>query len=99
MGGTEMSSSDYVETVVIGGGQAGLIAGYELRRRGREFVILDASAQVGDVWRRRWDSMRVFTPGRDCELPGLRFSAQRGVAPTKDEMADYLQAYATHHDL
>jgi putative flavoprotein involved in K+ transport len=43
--------------------------------------------------------LRLFTPGRDCGLPGLRFTAQRGLAPTKDEMADYLEAYATHHDL
>jgi putative flavoprotein involved in K+ transport len=91
--------SEYVETVVIGGGQAGLVAGYELRRRGRQFVILDAGSRVGDAWRGRWDSLRLFTPGRDCELPGLRFTAQRSLAPTKDEMADYLERYAAHHEL
>ena len=90
---------EYVETVIVGGGQAGLIAGYELKRYGREFVILDAQPQVGDAWRNRWDSLRLFTPRRDCELPGLRFTAQRSLAPTKDEMADYLEAYAAHHDL
>lgn len=93
------ANSEYVETVIIGGGQAGLIAGYELTQRGREFVILDAQPRVGDGWRNRWDSLRLFTPGRDCELPGLRFTAQRSLAPTKDEMADYLEAYAAHHDL
>jgi putative flavoprotein involved in K+ transport len=93
------NTTEYVETVIVGGGQAGLIAGYELKKRGREFVILDAQPRVGDAWRNRWDSLRLFTPGRDCELPGLRFSAQRSLAPTKDEMADYLEAYATHHNL
>jgi putative flavoprotein involved in K+ transport len=93
------NNTEYVETVIVGGGQAGLIAGYELKKRGREFVILDAQPRVGDAWRNRWDSLRLFTPGRDCELPGLRFSAQRSLAPTKDEMADYLEAYATHHNL
>jgi putative flavoprotein involved in K+ transport len=90
---------EYVETVIVGGGQAGLIAGYELKKRGRQFVILDAQPRVGDAWRNRWDSLRLFTPGRDCELPGLRFTAQRSLAPAKDEMADYLEAYAVHHDL
>src|SRR5256885_1713323 len=93
------SNTNYVETVIVGGGQAGLIAGYELKKRGREFVILDAQPRVGDAWRNRWDSLRLFTPGRDCELPGLRFTGQRSLAPTKDEMADYLEAYAAHHDL
>lgn len=93
------SSSEHVETVVIGGGQAGLVAGYELQRRGREFVILDAHPRTGDAWRTRWDSLRLFTPRRDCELPGLRFTGIRSLAPTKDEMADYLERYATHHRL
>jgi putative flavoprotein involved in K+ transport len=93
------NNTEYVETVIVGGGQAGLIAGYELKRRGREFVILDAQPRVGDAWRNRWDSLRLFTPRRDCELPGLRFTAQRSLAPTKDEMADYLEAYAAHHNL
>jgi len=93
------NTTEYVETVIIGGGQAGLIAGYELKKRGREFVILDAHPRAGDAWRNRWDSLRLFTPVRDCELPGLRFRAKRSLAPTKDEMADYLDAYAAHHSL
>jgi cation diffusion facilitator CzcD-associated flavoprotein CzcO len=92
-------NTECIETVILGGGQAGLIAGCELKQRGREFVILDAQPRVGDVWRNRWDSLRLFTPGRDCELPGLRFNAQRSLAPTKDEMADYLEAYAAHHNV
>jgi putative flavoprotein involved in K+ transport len=94
-----MNSNEHFDTVVIGGGQAGLVAGYELARRGRDFVILDASARVGDGWRQRWDSLRLFTPRRDCELPGLRFRSQRSLAPAKDEMADYLESYAAHHRL
>ncbi len=93
------TTTEHVETVVIGGGQAGLVAGYELKERGREFVILDAYPRSGDAWRNRWDSLRLFTPGRDCELPGLRFETPRAVAPTKDQMADYLEAYAARHDL
>jgi len=94
-----MNGNEYIETVVIGGGQAGLLAGYELNRRGRDFVILDAHPRTGDAWRTRWDSLRLFTPRRDCELPGLRFTGKRSLAPTKDEMADYLERYAAHHQL
>jgi putative flavoprotein involved in K+ transport len=93
------NGTEYVDTVIIGGGQAGLVAGYELQRRGRQFVILDANRRSGDAWRNRYDSLRLFTPGRDCALPGLKFTARRNHQPTKDEMADYLEAYVAHHSL
>jgi putative flavoprotein involved in K+ transport len=82
------------DVIVIGGGQAGLSAGYYLARAGLKFVILDASARVGDAWRRRWDSLRLFTPAKYDGLDGLPFPAPRNHFPTKDEMADYLEAYA-----
>jgi putative flavoprotein involved in K+ transport len=82
------------EVVVIGAGQTGLSVGYHLARRGVPFVILDANARVGDQWRRRWDSLRLFTPARFDGLPGMPFPAPRQSFPTKDEMADYLEAYA-----
>ncbi|MGH3074366.1 MAG: NAD(P)-binding protein, partial [Gaiellales bacterium] len=63
------------ETVVIGGGQAGLSVGYHLMKRNQPFVILDAASRVGDTWRRRWDSLRLFTPARYSGLPGMRFPA------------------------
>jgi putative flavoprotein involved in K+ transport len=96
---TANPSSEYVETVVIGGGQAGLAVGHELAKRGRRFVILDAHPRVGDAWRRRWDSLRLFTPARYCGLPGMPFPASGGAFVTKDDMADYLEDYARHFDL
>jgi len=87
-------TTERVNTVVIGGGQAGLSVGYHLRRRGVPFVILDAGARVGDVWRRRWDSLRLFTPARFAGLDGLPFPAPPHSFPTKDEMGDYLELYA-----
>jgi putative flavoprotein involved in K+ transport len=87
------------DTVVIGGGQAGLKAGYYLARTGRPFVILDAHERVGDAWRKHWDSLRLFTPARFNGLPGWRFPARPYSFPTKDEMADYLEAYAKKFDL
>ncbi|MEU9831699.1 FAD-dependent oxidoreductase [Streptosporangium sp. NPDC048047] len=92
-------SDERFDTVVIGGGQAGLAAGYHLKRRGRDFVILDAAHSVGQSWRSRWDSLRLFTPAHFTHLPGLPFPAPRRHLPSKDEMAGYLEAYATRFEL
>ena len=88
------------ETVIVGGGQAGLAAAYQLQKRGRRsFVILEANERVGDSWRSRWDSLRLFTPAKYDGLPGMRFSAPRWSFPTKDEMGAYLDAYAERFEL
>jgi putative flavoprotein involved in K+ transport len=88
-----------VNTVVIGGGQTGLSVGYHLSRLGVPFLILDASRRVGDAWRHRWDSLRLFTPARHAGLDGLPFPAEPFSFPTKDAMADYLESYARHFAL
>ena len=87
------------ETVIIGGGQAGLATGYHLARLGRSFVILEADRRIGDVWRKRWDSLQLFTPARHDGLPGWRFPAKGWSFPSRDDMADYLEAYAARFDL
>jgi putative flavoprotein involved in K+ transport len=87
------------EVIVIGGGQAGLSVGYHLKKLGVRFLILDASARIGDVWRQRWDSLRLFTPARFDSLDGLAFRAHPDSFPTKDEMADYLESYAAEFEL
>ena len=86
-------------TIVIGGGQAGLSVGYYLAREGRPFVILDASPRIGDAWRHRWDSLRLFTPAMFDGLVGMKFPGPPFSFPTKDEMADYLEMYARHFQL
>ena len=80
--------------IVIGAGQAGLSVGYHLARCGIPFVILDAHARIGDSWRNRWDSLRLFTPARYDGLDGMRFPGRGDTFPTKNEMGDYLEAYA-----
>ncbi len=87
------------DTVIIGGGQAGLATGYNLAKRDLPFVIIDANERVGDAWRKRWDSLRLFTPARYDGLEGWRFPAPALSFPTKDEMADYLEAYAARFEL
>jgi putative flavoprotein involved in K+ transport len=91
--------SEQFDVVVIGGGQAGLSVGYHLQQQGRDFVVLDTNDRIGDAWRKRWDSLRLFTPARYDGLPGMPFPAPTHIYPTKDEMADYLGAYAARFGL
>lgn len=85
--------------VIVGGGQAGLSVGYHLAKRGIAFVILDSALRTGDSWRGRWDSLRLFTPAHLDGLDGMPFPAPAGTFPTKNEMADYLEAYARRFTL
>ena len=93
------AGSEHFETVIIGAGQAGLSVGYHLAKRGLPFVILDANERIGDSWRKRWDSLKLFTPARYDGLPGWPFPAPAWSFPTKDEMAGYLEAYTARFDL
>ena len=95
----DFGEATHIDTVIVGGGQAGLAMGYHLARRGLPFVILDANDRIGDAWRTRWDSLRLFTPAWLDALPGMPFPAPPHTFPTKDEMADYLEAYARRFDL
>jgi putative flavoprotein involved in K+ transport len=93
------SAGPPAEVLVIGGGQAGLAMGYHLKQSGRSFQIADAGAQIGQAWRSRWDSLQLFTSGRYDNLPGLPFPAAPDTYPGKDDVADYLQAYAARFEL
>jgi putative flavoprotein involved in K+ transport len=88
-----------IDTLVIGGGQAGLAVGYHLARRDVPFLILDANQRTGDSWRNRWDSLRLFTPHLATRLPGMRYPVQGWDFATKDELADFLESYARHFEL
>ena len=94
-----MQNRERFDTIVVGGGKAGLAAGYYLRERGADFVILDGGERVGDSWRRRWDSLRLFTTARYSALPGMPLPIPPAGQATKDEMADYLEAYVERFDL
>ncbi len=90
---------EYYKVIVIGAGQAGLSAGYYLKKHNIPFILLDAGERVGDTWRKRWDSLRLFTAAKFNGLAGMRFPASPNYFPTKDEMADYLEDYAAHFKL
>jgi putative flavoprotein involved in K+ transport len=85
--------------VVIGGGHAGLAAGYELAQCGIDFVILDRCGRLGENWRPRWDPVRLFTPARFDGLPGFPFDGEEGRYLTRDQISDYLERYAERFGL
>lgn len=92
-------TTQHIETLIVGGGQAGLATGNHLRRLGREFLIVDANRRVGDNWRRHYDSLRLYTPAKYSGLPGMPFPGDPWSYPGKDAVADYLEAYAMRFDL
>jgi putative flavoprotein involved in K+ transport len=92
-------TEERIDTLVIGGGQAGLAVGYHLSRAGIPFLIVDANHRTGDAWRHRWDSLRLFTPNRFNSLPGLQIPGEDWGFPSKDDVADYLESYAAHFEL
>jgi putative flavoprotein involved in K+ transport len=93
------SGESPLDVLVIGGGQAGLAMGHELSQRGCSFLIVDAGPKIGHVWRSRWDSLRLFTSRGYNDLPGLPFPPGEDPYPGKDEVAAYLQTYASHFNL
>jgi putative flavoprotein involved in K+ transport len=88
-----------LDVLVIGGGQAGLAMGYYLKRAGYRFQIVERNPRLGDSWRNRYDSLVLFTPRAYSALPGLPLPGDPNGYPTKDEMADYLERYASYFDL
>jgi putative flavoprotein involved in K+ transport len=88
-----------VETLIIGAGQAGLATAYHLTRAGRQVLVVDSQARVGDGWRQQWDTLRLYSPARYDGLPGLRFPASAWSFPGKDDVADYFESYAEHFEL
>lgn len=91
--------AEQIETVIVGGGQAGLATGYHLQERGRRFEILESNDRLGDGWRRQWDTLRLYSPAGYDGLPGMEFPGPKWSYPGKDEVADYLETYAGRFDL
>ena len=80
---------EQLDAIVIGGGQAGLAAGYHLQRAGLRFVILEAAEEATGSWKRYYDSLTLFSPARYSSLPGMRFPGNPDRYPTRDEVVVY----------
>src|SRR5205807_6789221 len=85
-----------LDLLIIGAGQAGLALGYHLKQTPLRFQLVEGHQRIGDSWRKRYDSLVLFTPRAYSALPGLVVPGDPEGYPTKDEMADYMESYATH---
>src|SRR5215218_2475493 len=92
-------TTQHVETLIIGAGQAGLATAYHLQRLGRPFLVVEGDERVGDGWRKQWDTLKLYSPAAYDGLPGLPFPAPPWSYPGKDQVADYLESYALEFDL
>jgi putative flavoprotein involved in K+ transport len=92
-------TTQHIETLIVGAGQAGLSTGHHLQRLGRPFLIVDGNDRIGDNWRQQWDTLKLYSPAKYDALPGLDFPASPWSFPGKDEVADYLEKYTIHSDL
>jgi putative flavoprotein involved in K+ transport len=90
--------TEHFDTIVVGGGQAGLSVSWHLKRAGREHVVLDRG-RIGDTWRRRWDAFCLVTPNWCCRLPGFPYD---GDEPNgfmlRDQIVDYVERFAKSFD-
>ncbi|ALS28930.1 MULTISPECIES: flavin-containing monooxygenase [Paenibacillaceae] len=90
---------DVWDTIVIGGGQAGLASGYHLQKKGLRFLILEANEQALGSWPKYYDSLKLFSPARFSSLPGMKIPGDGDRYPLRDEVIRYLQEYAKQYRL
>ncbi|WP_201317665.1 NAD(P)-binding domain-containing protein [Paenibacillus sp. EPM92] len=88
--------SKQVDVIVIGAGQAGLAAGYHLKKSGLQFLILESSGESAGSWPKYYDSLKLFSPARYSTLPGMSFPGPGDRYPLRDEVIAYLKDYALH---
>ncbi|WP_433332922.1 ArsO family NAD(P)H-dependent flavin-containing monooxygenase [Spirillospora sp. CA-294931] len=89
-----------VEVFVVGAGQAGLAAGFYLRRAGLDFVIADAQDGPGGAWRHAWPSLRLFSPAQYSSLPGRMMPPTGdGAFPTAEHTVAYMADYERRYEL
>src|SRR5213078_4353465 len=70
-----------------------------LKQTPLRFQLMEGHGRIGDSWRKRYESLVLFTPRTYSALPGLAVPGDPEGYPTKDDMADYLESYASHFEL
>lgn len=92
---------DRIDTVIVGGGQAGLATSYYLTQMGREHVVLERAAQASNAWRNgRWDSFTLVTPNWTLRMPGAEYNGpdRAGFMP-RDGLIAYFEQYVERFQL
>ena len=97
--GDKQSEALMLDVIVVGAGQAGLATAYVLQRAGVRARVFDGAARIGASWRRRYDSLVLFSPRSYCALPGMVMQGDPEGYPDKDEIADYVERYARRFEL
>src|SRR5690606_18445397 len=86
---------EVVDTLVIGGGQAGLATSYWLRRAGIEHLVLEGRDQLGGSWPDRWDGFHLVAPNFTLQLPGMPYDGPEPDAfMARDDVIRYVRSYA-----
>lgn len=96
-----MEAMEHIETVIVGGGQAGLATSYYLTQHEREHVVLEGAAQAANAWRHgRWDSFTLVTPNWMLKMPGGGYNGAdpNGFLP-REEIVAYFEQYAERFKL
>jgi len=92
--------TEFIDTIIVGGGQGGLSVSYYLCQQGREHVIFEKSYQAAQVWRNRWDSFTLITPNWMVRMPGAPYQGDNPDGfMTKDEIVTYFETYIKHFKL
>src|SRR5690606_3422213 len=86
------------DSIIIGGGQAGLSTAYFLRRRDLDYLIIDDQKQAGGTWLNTWESLKLFSPTEYSSLSGWQMPKSKNEYPTRDELVDYLKAYEERYN-
>ncbi len=94
-----MTTTEQFDTIIIGAGQAGLSTGYHLSKTDQRFIILEEHDRVGDIWRNRFDSLRLYSPAQYDGLPGMPMPIPKWTWPGKNDMASYLESYVANFEL
>ena len=92
------SETKIFDTIIIGGGQAGLSVGYFMKRTHLDYVILDNQAKPGGAWLHTWDSLNLFSPSKYSSLSGWQMPTTQNEYPTKAELLNYLSEYEKRYD-
>jgi indole-3-pyruvate monooxygenase len=82
------------QTVIVGAGPAGLAVAACLAQRGLPYALLEQKDSVGWAWRNHYQRLHLHTPRKHSALPHLPMPADYPTYPSRQQVVDYLEAYA-----